>query len=81
MDAHCNYQWLSSACYIAFGIIHITTLTCFAFTILGAFAKLRKVSISIVKSVCLSAWNKLALTGQICTQFISILKNLSKIQV
>jgi transcriptional regulatory protein LevR len=54
MDAHCNYQWLSSACYMAFGILHITTLTGFAFTILGAFAKLRKVNISVVRSVCLS---------------------------
>lgn len=53
-DAHCNYQWLSSACYVVSGIIYITTPTDFAFTILGAFAKLRKVNISVVRSVCLS---------------------------
>jgi hypothetical protein len=51
MAAHCNYQWLSSACYTAFGIIHITTLTGIAFTILGAFAKSRKVNISVVRPV------------------------------
>ena len=62
-----------------FHLFHLTGLI-----ILGAFAKLRKATISLVMSVCLSAWNKL---GCQCTDFDEIWyystfrKSAKKIQV
>jgi hypothetical protein len=37
---------------------------------LGAFAKLRKATVSFVVSVCLSAWNSSAPTGRILIKFV-----------
>jgi len=48
---------------------------------LGAFAKLRKVTISFVTFVCLSAWNNSATAGRIFMKFdiwVIFRKNLTR---
>jgi hypothetical protein len=61
-----GYSDAISSVYV--GSIFVTRFLC-------VFAKLRKVSVNIVMSVCLSAWNNWAPTGRI---FINLFANLSR---
>jgi hypothetical protein len=46
-----------------------TDIIILGFKLVGAFAKLRKATVSFVTSVRLSAWNNLAVTGRILMKF------------